>query len=1204
MTMDQVYDRDCTCKCRSSAHAREIFRCIPSSTASQIRAYSVWVCHNFPLISDEIGRNILHIAAACGKWEVVEWLVKNCNVDVDLKDQESGWAALHRSFFYGQLVVSRILCNLGASLRLTDHEGFTPLDIILKDRLPYIEYIPTHPSEVYAWGSNFNYNLGLGNAQSRTVPEILEVFRKDAINIKQVAICKFHSSFLSTNGQVYTCGYGHGGRLGQGTEDISLVPSPVKGLGVLKCIEIAAGQDHLLMLMEGGQVWSCGLNLYHQLGHIPPSERCLVPKPLSLKFLKGKEIIGVCAARFHSVIFTKDCVYTFGLNAGQLGHPKGDRTQLNPRQVSNVYHENWNITHVEASDGATVCATNRGDIFVLHEYQTRKIASRLIGIEKLSVVGGHLDSRCDVAGVREGGALELRVMLLTKYGKLYLWRQTDPYLRRCLFKTQKELIISDLHLNHYSVGLITTDNEGYIGSVIPFKGSRSAPSTNLHTPSVNSKTSHGLTVLLDTDECHFIKVKKLPHIYRGTSITSDSKGRNFAILQSSPKMGLVELPAVSESGILHDFSKLYSETFIADDFHDIVLKVGKREFAAHKFILASRSDFFKKQFAASDFKISVLNVENVLAEAFEQVLKFIYTNHCDFLTHDYEVNWNLQQENGKKKKPDKTSKNMNPITILQETSRKLGMSILAKRLGGVKLINGQIKLVESNPVDKISFNRNSLTKLYDVNLISSDGSVFHCHKCILIARLDYFHSMLSTAWIENSQLENLSLPISSKVMEAILDFVYTDNADKVLSSEDPEFLCHVLLTTDQLLMPRLKELCEMALVELITLKNAAELLELASVYNSEQLKKSCMQFISINLAAVIEAKILDVLSDDVIQDLSTYYRNLVPSMNGRRIYYYNPPSHDTLEFVEKKFPVESASSFIRNRLDLHEPKVKSKNRNSAHFGVKDGSSPMRNKTNSESSEKDIVLDVVTTESTILKELSSPNKIESHVETENLSRECNKDNNKHRVIMHCPSLDQFLSLEEALLKEQSNLTILHKKASNHDMKPIPRLSQKQKKMIESSKGKSSEYFIPNSPPTKSYCPWAKLPQQSPPSPSFWDAVVAKKDSSPVSNSHLGLDSKAVSMTPVNIVEAQSPTSAQNNSEDIVISLNEIQKSEEQKLRKAVNPKIKPLHILNIEDQAIEELLILYNAKDNPKERITISRVVPEEIASPVWKKQGY
>lgn len=77
------------------------------------------------------------------------------------------------------------------------------------------------------------------------------------ICFKQVAICKFHSAFLSTHGKVYTCGYGHGGRLGQGNEDISLMPSLVKGTGTLSCKEIAAGQDHLLMLHEGGQVCIC-----------------------------------------------------------------------------------------------------------------------------------------------------------------------------------------------------------------------------------------------------------------------------------------------------------------------------------------------------------------------------------------------------------------------------------------------------------------------------------------------------------------------------------------------------------------------------------------------------------------------------------------------------------------------------------------------------------------------------------------------------------------------------------------------------------------------------------------------------------------------------------------------------------------------------------------------------------------------------------
>ncbi|KAF8773228.1 Inhibitor of Bruton tyrosine kinase like protein [Argiope bruennichi] len=1099
--MEHTIDRDCTSKCRSSFHAKQIFSCVPFATTSQLRTYAVWLCHNFAAISDEFGRHLLHVAVACGKWEIVEWLLKQCNADIDVKDGESGWTALHRSFFYGQLASARVLCMNGASLKLTDHEGFTPLDIIVKDRLPYIEYQPSDPSDVYVWGSNFNYNLGVGNSQSKVAPDVLEVFRKDFIDIKQVVICKFHSAFLSSTGQVYTCGYGHGGRLGQDTEDISLAPSPVKGLGSQICLQVAAGQDHLLLLLENRQVWSCGLNTYHQLGHIPPPERLLTPKPLTLKFLKGKAILGICAARFHSVIYTKDSVYTFGLNAGQLGHPKGDRTQIHPRQVSGLYTEECSLTHVASSDGAIVCATNRGDVYVLHEYQIRKIASRQLEIMKLSVVGGHLDSRCDVAGVREGGGLELRVALLTKSGKVYLWRQTDPYLRRCLFTSPKELIISDIHINHYSIGLITSNNEGYIGTIVNFKGKRSAPpSSTLHTPSLfNKQASIGLTVLLDPDDCHFIKAKKLPNIYRGTSITSDSKGRNFAVLQSNPKMGLVELPMIGESKIQQDLTRMYLETHKHDDFHDVIIKVEKREFAAHKYILASRSEYFKKQFSKENSN-NAMTIDNMKSEAFEQVLKFMYTNHCDFLTNGYEVKWSVAKEDGKKSKSGaKNAKSPNPVQLVQEASKRFGLTRLSKRLESVKIINGKISANELDKMPRLTFNRRSLPNLYDVNLISSGGIAFGCHKCILAARLDYFHCMLGTCWAENFQLDSLTLEdTSSKVMEILIEYLYTDDAGKLTDSDDVDFLCSVLATADKFLVPRLKETCEFALIRLLTLKNAGDLLEFASFYNSEQLKRSCMHFICINLPAVVELKFLNVINASPKEKKSS-----IPETNE----------------VPDKSEVKKQGQWT---------------------------------------------------------------------------------------MKCPNKDQLLTLDQIMLTEELNYTPLQKKANFPDKKPLPHLSQKQKKMMKANKIQSPEIPIPNNSPSQSACPWAKLPEQSPPSPSFWEAV-AKKDFQPSSLTR----EFSTPLRSFSVTEEKKPkpstdilSSSVESSKDIVISLHDIQLAEEQKLRRAANPKIKPLHILNIEDQAIEELLALYNAEDNPKEKIIVSRVLPEEIVSPVWKRKGH
>ena len=94
-------------------------------------------------------------------------------------------------------------------------------------------------------------------------------------------------------------------------------------LTVGSCIDLALGVDHSLFLTESGTVFTCGENTFHQLGHQPPPPRLLAPAPIGgrggIKLPVG---VGVAAARYHSVFWTDDAVYTWGLNAGQLGHIK------------------------------------------------------------------------------------------------------------------------------------------------------------------------------------------------------------------------------------------------------------------------------------------------------------------------------------------------------------------------------------------------------------------------------------------------------------------------------------------------------------------------------------------------------------------------------------------------------------------------------------------------------------------------------------------------------------------------------------------------------------------------------------------------------------------------------------------------------------------------------------------------------------------
>jgi len=45
---------------------------------------------------------------------------------------------------------------------------------------------------------------------------------------------------------------------------------------------------------------------------------CLIQ--LNSKVLKGVKVVSVCTQQLHSVVCSKEIVYTFGQNAGQLGH--------------------------------------------------------------------------------------------------------------------------------------------------------------------------------------------------------------------------------------------------------------------------------------------------------------------------------------------------------------------------------------------------------------------------------------------------------------------------------------------------------------------------------------------------------------------------------------------------------------------------------------------------------------------------------------------------------------------------------------------------------------------------------------------------------------------------------------------------------------------------------------------------------------------
>ncbi|KAF1526758.1 Inhibitor of Bruton tyrosine kinase, partial [Eudyptes sclateri] len=1343
---------DCTSKCRSLQHALDVISVVTRGSEGQIKAFLSSYCYNAATIKDAFGRNVIHLASSCGKKGVLDWLAETKGVDLLAKDKESGWTALHRSIFYGYIDCVLSLLKHGVSLYVQDKEGLSALDLVMKDRPVHVVFKKTDPTEVYTWGNNINFTLGHGGQQGKHHPELVDLFPRNGMYIKQVVLCKFHSVFLSHKGQVYTCGHGQGGRLGHGDEQTCLVPRLVEGLAGHQCSQIAAAKDHTVVLTEDGYVYTFGLNTFHQLGILPPPTNCNVPRQVQAKNLKGRMVIGVAAGRFHTVLWTKEAVYTMGLNGGQLGYlldPNGEKCVTAPRQVSALHHKDISVSLVSASDGATVCVTERGDIYLLADYQCKKMASKQLNLKKVLVNGGYLEYKVDTQHLKENGGQKICILVLDEAGRVSCWKSSNNSMKQCRWVYGRQVFMSDVALNRNEMMFVSQDGEAFTGKWLEEGKKISEKKAELVSSLQNSPCD--VSCEHDTNSAYErIRLQKLTFVHRAVSIATDPNGCNFAVLQSDPKTSLYEIPSVSLSSFGEDFGKLLAETDEMDSIHDVTFQIGTRTYPVHKYILAVRSDFFKKLFVSSDNQLDTPDVcrkdedavgcdlyvvERVHPDLFAYLLQFIYTDTCDLLTHGYKPkilhkgkseeyqetlisnlskmsfdenvngksafeiyrNNQVQVINEKQKSKSKKGKvvgeEANLIKMLQSAAKKFGLSNLSGRLDGVRLENGKINVVNKKNGNKPKLNQKKCSYLCDVTLKSLDGKEFPCHKCVLCARLDYFHSMLSSSWIEASCCSALEMPIHSDILQIIVDYLYTDEALAIKDSQNVEFICNVLVVADQLLISRLKEICEVAIAEKLTLKNAAELLEFSAMYNAEQLKLSCLQFIGLNMAALLEA------SDEVVKDLSVYYRKMIPAMvrrvitpypDGPDISSFEPEDGENFVFLREEMNTEqnSQEALFKRAKTKAKKKPRKRSDSSGGYNLSDiiqspasTGSVKLDKTNSVES----LPELLTSDSEgsyagvgSPRDLQSPDFMKGfHSErTEMKDKTCSqgmKPSQPNKEMKSCkgssvltqsvpqsipstknnsasspnwvatsfspaspPAMDlrTIMEIEESMQKCGTMPKANSGRMASHGIK----LSQKQRKMIAlaakdngSVTSSTEPTMLITTPPMKVAKlgnAWSSSLHSALPK-SFRDLVMEEEKCMSVNNSpgigikragYKGTEDSSVQNTircttrsspgledhvlDSPQLESHNPWLAASPTSSPVIApvmFSAIVEEELQQEAALIRSREKPLALIQIEECAIQDLLIHYEAFNNPDEYVTVERAPQGPIAAPMWNK---
>lgn len=147
---------------------------------------------------------------------------------------------------------------------------------------------------------------------------------------------------------------------------------------------------------------------------------------------------------------------------------------------------------------------------------------------QIDITGGKIDAP-SLNQESKKSHWELKVIALTNTGNLLLWQQSDPQLCRCIFSINRAIIARHVTINLNEILLVTDCGEAFKGYICQRKKKQISPSTADKTMKGNEKSA--FHKFLDKEDCVVVQLKKICKIHRAISIQSDSKGKDFCIIQ-------------------------------------------------------------------------------------------------------------------------------------------------------------------------------------------------------------------------------------------------------------------------------------------------------------------------------------------------------------------------------------------------------------------------------------------------------------------------------------------------------------------------------------------------------------------------------------------------------------------------------------------------------------------------------------------------
>ncbi|GAX23990.1 hypothetical protein FisN_26Lh055 [Fistulifera solaris] len=214
--------------------------------------------------------------------------------------------------------------------------------------------------------------LGQGEGDSCTTFQRVDSLVEDGCYVQQVQMSEYHTTVLTTEGEVLSCGAGSYGRLGNLETNDQLYLEPVELL-TQGIVAIAGGKGFTLALMEDGVLYAWGRNHKGQLGlgfglAVDMYAMQSVPEPIQADELLGRRVVKMAAGHSHAACVTE---------SGELFY-WGMSLYLEPVRMDSLLHTR--IVDVACGQDYTLAVDEDGKLYSFGQGQTLTSKRGVLGL--------------------------------------------------------------------------------------------------------------------------------------------------------------------------------------------------------------------------------------------------------------------------------------------------------------------------------------------------------------------------------------------------------------------------------------------------------------------------------------------------------------------------------------------------------------------------------------------------------------------------------------------------------------------------------------------------------------------------------------------------------------------------------------------------------------------------------------------------------